>query len=119
MANQSTPQKTVSDKDYMLALEIIAANTMCTRKAVEVAAKIGKALIVSVVVIVIAAIVLMYNPIDPHTPSWIPIVCWGAIIVFGLFLIIYSLSLLAELEHTTELVSKNEESAIYSDEDED
>ena len=119
MTNQPNHQKTVSEKDYMLALEIIAANTMCTRKAVEVAAKIGKALIVSAVAIVIATIVLMYNPVDSHSPSWIPIVCWGVIIVFSLFVVIYSLSLLAELDHTTELVSKNEESAIYGDEDED
>lgn len=119
MANQSDHQKTASEKDYMLALEIIAANTMCTRKAVGVAAKIGKTLIVSTTAVTVATIVLTSVPIDQHNNLWILATCWGVIVVFCLFAVIYSLVLLAELDHTTELVAKKEETFIHDDKNEE
>ena len=115
MSSSSNTQKKISDRDYLLALEIIAANTMCTRKAVDVAARIGKTLIISTVAITIATIVLLNTSVNPENTSLVIVICWGVIIVFALFTVIYSLSLLAEVNRTTELVAEKEE-PIFNDE---
>ena len=106
-----------SNNDIESILGVVAANTMCMRKAISVAAKISKAWIISGAVITAAIIILMNNPnINMRSSNaWIGFVCYGVIIIFGLFAIIYPLSLLSELDNTTELIAENEQSLLDED----
>ena len=114
--SQSNHRKTTNDKDYVAALEVVAANTMCMRKAVEAAARIGKTLIISTAVIAIAVVIIALV----HDVTLVSFICGCVIFVFALFAIFYPLSLLTELIHITELVSeKEEEIADNGSEDED
>lgn len=107
-----------SNNDIESILGVVAANTMCMRKAISVAAKIGKAWIISGAAIGIAIAVLTSGiKIDMSSSNaWVGFLCYGAIIVFGLFAIIYPLGLLSELDNTTELIAENEQSLLDEDE---
>lgn len=104
--DETKPKKTLkNDEIALLSLERIASNTMCVREAVGVAAKIGAAWIKYICVIALGVAILMMNPNDKTAP----ILCYGAIVVFGLYAVIYSLVLLSDLKHSAEDTSEKTE----------
>lgn len=117
MANSN---KSKNNEDITAILGVVAANTMCIRKAISTAAKIGKTWIISAAAIAVAAAVLLNVPANfLHDNTWVYFVCYVSIIIFGLFAIIYPLSLLGELDSTTELVAENEQDLLGDDDDDD
>jgi hypothetical protein len=104
--DEAKPKKTLkNDEATLLALEHIASNTACVREAVGVAAKIGAAWIKFICVIALGVAIPMINPYDKTAP----IICYGAIVVFGLYAVVFSLVLLSDLKHSVEDISEKAE----------
>ena len=102
-------------KDIAQTLEIIAANTMCTREAVGAIAKTVITYAISFVAIIIATIVLINNPLDnKNLPTGVHWVCFGVIVVFGLYAVVYPIILMSELNRTIKSVRESEE-RIFED----
>ena len=102
-----------SEDEKMQVLGVIAANTMCLRQAVGVAAKIGKAWIISSAIIAIAIVILINNPVtNPKDLQAVHYICYGVMVIFGLFMVIYPVGLLAELDQMTEMVAENEKEML-------
>ena len=102
--DETESKKTLkNDEIVKSALKNIADNTMCTREAIGVAARIGETWIAYIGIIALAVTVLLMNPYDKTAP----IICYGVIAVFGLYAIIHSLVLLSDLKHTVEDVSNS------------
>ncbi len=107
-------------KDIAQTLEIIAANTMCTREAVGAIAKTVITYAISFVAIIIATIVLVNNPVDTsRSLTGLHLVCFGVIIVFGLYAVIYPIILMTELNRTIKSVRESEERIFEDDKSEE
>lgn len=107
-----------------ILLEIIAANTMCTRKMAGVAAKIGMTFLMSSLLVVIAIVIvavcsLFFGESLFNENAWIPIVAGVIIVINWVAAVFYSVSLLGDLDDTVELIAQNEEEFLGDDEDED
>ena len=126
MAKKSSKAKSVlSDQDNkQILLEIIATNTMCTRRAVGVVAKVGMAFLVSSLLVVVAAGIvaicsLFFGDKLFKEQVWIPIVAGIISIIAWVSAVIYSVSLLGDLDDTVELVDQNEAEFFGDDEDDE
>lgn len=100
---------TPSSKDNAKILEIIAANTMCTREAIDVTLRIIRIWIVLSAIGVVTSII--FNTITSNSRDITSgqIVCFGVMVIVGLIAVFYPLVLISELHNFISHVRKDEE----------